>query len=168
MEREVCEGEGAREVSGERVWDGFAGERRFAHLFEALRGLRRLVGKQRRVRRGRFAGGEQADNLLELQRRVRGVGELHIVDGSGNGEDDVNAFGLRFEADVQDRFDAPGIVEGNGTVVDGVGRAEENQVAFGDGDAAERAGLGRGAADAKVRIGLDILRDGSLYAECAG
>ena len=93
-------------------------KRGFAHLLETLLGRRGLVREQRRIGSRRLSGRQQADDFLELERRIRRVTELHVVDGAGHVQHDVDTFRLRLQADVENRLDAHRIVKADGAGID--------------------------------------------------
>src|SRR3954451_8581475 len=106
IDLQLTHSEHSLESTGYRIGDGFADESSLTHLSEALLRLRRLIRKNRRVGGRGLARSEQGHDLLELQRRVRTVVQLHIVDRAGHVQGDVNALGGGPERQVENRFNA--------------------------------------------------------------
>ena len=81
-------------------------------------GARRLPGHQLGVRGGGAPGGQQRDDLVELQRRVRTRRQIQLLDRSGDRQGHVDAARLGFQVHVQDRLDPRRVEERNRPLVD--------------------------------------------------
>ena len=108
------------------------------------------------------------NDLLKLKRRIGGVAQFHVVDWTGHLEHDVHALGLRFQTQIENRFDADRIVEGDGSVIHCVSGSEEDQLAFGDEHAPQHARIGHRSTHAQIGGELHILRQRGLHAQRAG
>src|ERR1019366_1087443 len=79
-----------------------------------------------------------------------------------NREHDIDAARPGLEIDVQDRLHSQGVVERDGTLVDGEPGAEEHHLPLRNVDAAEQSGIAGGAAQAQVGFGLEIFGEGGF------
>src|SRR4029453_16918074 len=107
-------------------------------------------------------GSEQGHDLLELQRRIRGVAELHVVDWACDREHDATTLRSCLERHVESRVDADGIEEGNRTGIDTILRTEEHEFSLSNRYSSQDTRTRRSTEDLQVRFDLEILRERCL------